>query len=1178
MGRIRLATLRLTGFKSFVDPVELEFPGLVTAVVGPNGSGKSNIVDAILWVLGEQSPSLLRVQQMGELVFSGGGSRQPAGAAEVALTLTADDGRWEETGGSLTIARRVSRDGPSSYRINGRNARLKDVVDELASIGLATRSYAIIEQGRIGQVLSARPADRRALIEEAAGIVRYKVRRHEAELKLQQTRQNLLRLEDVVGEVDRSLRQVKRQARQAERYRTLETELRAALGRLRAHELRELDRRMAALRRERAQAENEVAAAASALAGADADLAAARKELETRRTEVEKVREEVSGLLASCERAEAFLERSSDLLEELRDARRRALAEAGAVGERRQRLEEALQAATERLSGLETALESAREVEASRREAAREAAEALAESERQLAKTRQSMLEAISELTATRNRLAGLERERDRVVYATGQLEKEREKLAARREEALARLETVRAEAASAAERLGTLEEGRAALLQRREALAAELAEAGQEAERLGHELWEARHRLSGLERELARRTGPVERLEALLSGTRVEGQVSDFLDPDPAVSALLDRAWRPWLDLPVIGRGELEGLDRSGLGRIEERLVVAVRGGAGGVPEDAGVPEGVEPLTPRAGIAPEEAPWLSMVLPRVYLAPDVERAIEAAEAAPEAVVVTGDGTVVRGRTVELPTGGAGLPGVLALREEHAQLEREIGEWERRLEALTGRKAELASRHEAVSREAEARAAELVEAEQARASLKAREEAAAAEAARLERELDVVLAELERNTEAAAEIARRRESLERSLASLEARNASLEEEFERLGASLAALRDRSAAASRAQDQARAEVRLLGERTATARSEVERLTAELERLDARRNELSEAAATAERRIAETEREIVATRNRLAEEQGQLRGAREGERRLAETLRSVSERTQRLEVEVRKRRAEHEQRRDALHALQVEETRLEGERQALAEAVAGELGTSLEALLETVEAEPLDADAVAELESVVASLRQRLERIGTVNLLALDQLEELEERSKFLHEQREDLVRSVRSLEATIREIDATCTERFLETFEKVDTVFGETFVYLFGGGKARLELVDEDNPLESGIDIVARPPGKRIQSVQLLSGGEKALAALALLVALFRIKPSPFCILDEVDAPLDDANVERLAELVREMTDHTQFLLVTHNRRTMARADVLYGVTMEEPGVSKIVSVRLEEMA
>jgi len=276
---------------------------------------------------------------------------------------------------------------------------------------------------------------------------------------------------------------------------------------------------------------------------------------------------------------------------------------------------------------------------------------------------------------------------------------------------------------------------------------------------------------------------------------------------------------------------------------------------------------------------------------------------------------------------------------------------------------------------------------------------------------------------------------------------------------------------------------------------------------------------------------------------------------------------------LEKEVRIRRETHEQEREVLHGIEVEQTRAEGDWERLREHAADELSLAPEKLLES---EPDPDNDPESLRTDIDALRAKLERLGPVNLLALKELDELEERSGFLTNQRNDLVEALRALDETIREIDATCTERFVATFEQVNEVFAETFSTLFGGGTARLDLVDEDDPLESGIDITAQPPGKKNQSVQLLSGGEKALTALSLLLALFRIKPSPFCILDEVDAPLDDANVERFADLVEAMTQHTQFVLVTHNRRTMARADLLYGVTMEEPGVSKVVSVRIEE--
>jgi len=360
MPRIRLQSLTLTGFKSFPDEVELTFPGKMSAIIGPNGCGKSNVVDAILWVLGEQSPSLMRLKQMGDVVFSGASSRPAAGAAEVTLILESDDGHWKETDGRLEVRRRVFRNGPSEYRINGRAVRLKDVFDELAGVGLGTRAYSIIEQGRVGQVLSARPIDRRALLEEAAGITRYKARKHEAELKLEHTRQNLLRLDDVIGEVNRTLRQIKRQAKQAERHQKLETELKEHLRCLFTIDAHRLDGQRTDITRRRAQAQNEVAAAAAALGGSDADLGRAREELEAARRETDAAREEVATLLGSRERLEAFLERSADMLDNLRASLDHAKTESTTLTSARGAVEERIAEANTRHGKLESELESVR--------------------------------------------------------------------------------------------------------------------------------------------------------------------------------------------------------------------------------------------------------------------------------------------------------------------------------------------------------------------------------------------------------------------------------------------------------------------------------------------------------------------------------------------------------------------------------------------------------------------------------------------------------------------------------------------------------------------------------------------------------------------------------------------------------------------------------------------------
>jgi chromosome segregation protein len=460
-----------------------------------------------------------------------------------------------------------------------------------------------------------------------------------------------------------------------------------------------------------------------------------------------------------------------------------------------------------------------------------------------------------------------------------------------------------------------------------------------------------------------------------------------------------------------------------------------------------------------------------------------------------------------------------------------------------------------------------------VSAEQERARTTTIEESLIQELGRIERELDSLASEEERSRAQAEEIDQRHTRLEEEVAKLETRSVELEQAVEDSANRLAGRREEAADALRELDRRQAEERLSNERTESARAESSRLEEEAGLLETRVNTLDAEAVRLLEQQTGTEEEVVRSRTRLVEEQGLLAAAREHERRLSEKVDEIINNVAKLEKEVRDRREIHDRVRDVLHGIEVEQTRAEADWDRLREHAADELGLAVEALLE---AEPEPDDDPEALRTDIEGLRAKIDRLGPVNLLALKELDELEERSQFLTHQRKDLVEALQSLDETIREIDATCTERFVSTFEQVNQVFAETFSTLFGGGTARLDLVDEDDPLDSGIDISAQPPGKKNQSVQLLSGGEKALTALSLLISLFRIKPSPFCILDEVDAPLDDANVERFSDLVQAMTEHTQFVLVTHNRRTMARADLLYGVTMEEPGVSKVVSVRVED--
>jgi chromosome segregation protein len=1151
---------------------------MVTAIVGPNGSGKSNIVDAILWVLGEQSPSLLRLKSMGDLVFAGSVRRPAAGAAEVTLRLSAGDGLWSDTDGRLDVTRRVYRKGPSDYRLNGRSQRLRDVQDALLAVGLGTRAYAIIEQGRVGQVLSARPVDRRALLEEAAGISQYKARRHSAELKLEATKQNLLRLEDVVAEVDRSLRQLRRQARAAERYKKLEAELNELLRDLYRSQAGALKQQREALGRTLAQAENESAATAAALASVESELTEQRELMERVRSDRDAAREEVAALQSSCERRETFLSRSADLLDNLRTALERLQTEARGVDESIGSLRDHVAAAEARRDELGDTLTIARQqAEVASEEHAKRLSEAQ-EAESLAGERRQQLLRCISSLTESRNRLGDLERELDRLSYSMTSLQHERERVATRYADANEQYEAARQKAASAAKHHQDLDARRHHLEHERNEVDDQIADVDHRLERLGDDQWNLRHTREGIERQLARTQAAVDQVTAVLADEDVFGQVSDYLHPAPELAPVLDRVWRELLDLPVISvaasRSELVQRFATSDGRL--RMAVRRREEAAQVSTTATtLPDSVAPLLDQAGVPEEDRGWIAGVLPPAFRCADESMDVRAlAEEHPHARFLDANGLVHRGGTIELPASGKTDRGVLALRAERDSVAERIGAIDAQIAERKERRESLLRERQQLSSQLNELGPQLLEAQQEQARATTVEQSLGSDVRRLRRELEALDSEIERTGNEHREASERQGRLTEEVTSLERRGQELEASMEAATEAVERHRASIGAAARELDQCRGHERLAAERAQTATADLERLQTEAAELERRQRVLGSESESTAQRLQTTESEVVTTRTKLAEEQGMLASARERERRLREQSEKVGGTLAQLESEVAQRRRDHEARREQVHELQMERTRLTSSWEALAAQVVNELGTSLELLMESAAGDVGPTEE--ELSERITTTRERLDKIGPVNLLAVREEEELSERSTFLTTQRKDLVDSIRSLEGTISEIDTTCTERFVATFNQVNEVFLETFAYLFGGGSAKLILVDEDDPLESGIDIIAQPPGKKNQSVQLLSGGEKALAALSLLISLFRIKPSPFCILDEVDAPLDDANVERLADIVHAMTEHTQFVMITHNRRTMARADVLYGVTMEEPGASKVVSVRMEE--
>jgi chromosome segregation protein len=1177
---MRLDRVEIVGFKSFCDKQELSFQGGVTGIVGPNGCGKSNISDAISWVLGEQSVKSLRGTTMEDVIFAGSQSRQPVGMAEVSLKLSGLNGNSPDGAPECVVTRRLFRNGESEYLMNGHVCRLRDIHELFMDTGLGSKAYSIIEQGKIGMILSSKPADRRALIEEAAGITKYKARRRQTQLKLEAAQQNLLRVNDIVHEVEKQLESLKRQASKARRYRAVREEM-AGVERV-LFGLRFLE-----LEAQRTSLAERLAAEAAREQAATLALTTEEAQMEARRHVVYE--------------AEAGLTQARARLGEVTLAVDRHQGRSGycreQIGETEARSAEAGQEAAEldsRVGPLAAHLEDRREGQERLREqlAAAEGEAAAAEAALQESAARQHAQEDEQEkardaqLTVL-SRAAALVNARE---STTGHAERAAAgllKLAAEREE----LERERARAqeagAGARERRQHAEALRESLLQERDAAAARAAEAKEKAEaleRTGAALQSESDSLAGrrasLEEIVATHAAFDDGARALLArpeGVEVLAVVADLLESDRAheraVEAFLGDRLQAVLvpDAAHAVRG-VRYLEASGAGR-GSFLPLGAAGGRDltyALRETSRHEPRVKALVSDLyRVVGPHAEAVRASLPDGLVCETLEDALQVAEQHPHFPCVTLAGETVRRPLVE---GGRGVKGLLAPRREIREVTARGEELERQLASLRARQAEEAARAEGAAGEAHALEAHMHDAEKDLVAIRHDLAVAEEELSRLERKHHVLEAERRQAEEEQGAAAVRLAEIEHSLASTEAERDHGAARVAELGAAVALARAGSEAAQARHAEARSALAALRERAAAAEAERERLEHERQDLEARiqaarehAREMDERRTALQAERAEAERllaEALAQRDRVT---GEVAVAEDG-------LRDLRHELDGREQSLKERRRERDMLKDAVAELEVSRARTESDLDHLGRECQQAVGVpaAQAALLLSDEDRTCEAPA---LQAQVQELRDRLERMGAVNVLAVEQAQELDERHHFLIAQRQDLLDSIAELDQAVKKIDRTSRERFREAFQAINHHFGEIFRQLFGGGTAGLSLIDETDVLESGIDVMAQPPGKRLQSVMLLSGGEKALTAIALLFAIFQYKPSPFCILDEVDAPLDDANIGRFVRMLDGLKEQTQFVLITHSRRTMEIADQLYGVTMEEPGVSKLVSVR-----
>ncbi|MFA5521349.1 MAG: chromosome segregation protein SMC [Castellaniella sp.] len=1168
---VHLTQIKLAGFKSFAEPTRIATPGRLVGVVGPNGCGKSNIIDAVRWVLGESRASELRGESMQDVIFNGSAGRKPAARASVELVFDNSSGRVTGAWGAyaeIAIRRVLARDGASQYVINGQTVRRRDVHDVFLGTGLGARGYAIIGQGMINRLIEARPEDLRNTLEEAAGVTRYKERRREAQQRLRETRDNLLRVADILHELEDQLVRLQSQSEQAQRHQALQAERREkeALAWLVQEDAARADQASLA----RALQERRIQ-----LEAMTADLRAQQAGAETLRQawhEAGETVHEAQGRLyqagAEVGRLEAEQRRIGDM--------RRHIARQQADLQGQQRQWQADQAHRSAQGG-----QAARQVEDSRQVLMRGEAR-LGKAAQALPALEKTAAEAGHALEQARRRGADSEREHALAMQALQSVQRQHQALAARQE----RLEVEKAAVRlPAAEDLQALEQS----LRQADTQEAQAAEHVKQCETVLPDLEQAharaQARLREFEQTLLALRAEIAGLQAMQESARARGRLTGWLaaaglaDAPPLWTLLrVATGWETALEAVLQERLAAVGVDApASLKRLPDlqppaRIsVYALRdtvAATAATPADA--LEGAVPLLDHVSAADAQLQTLlSHWLHGVYVCATWEDALARRDALDRGqCIVLPDGHVIDAMSVRLHAPESDQSGLLARRTRLVSLEAEA--------AAAARACEQAGE--------QARQARIEVRRQAQALEAARSARASAREERHRRQL--ALGRLQQAQERAGELAAR---LQAELADAKAQRAQLESEDAGLAQRCEALAQERradeaglAGARHAAQQAQAGLAAAREQGRALEREVQAARHDCETARSRVAALEEAQLLAQAHAARIHEALDA----LALELGSLDDAG-----VDEALQQALLQRQECEMVLGRVRRDHEtaavRLREADEArLQVERA-LEPARQALSEAQLAEQAARLNAARLAAQLDEAGADRSAlrtalagapagqrsadGLRAQVRRLTRQLDAMGAVNLAAPDELARARERQGFLQSQHDDLDQAMQTLQDAIARIDAETRARLAASFDEANRHFAALFPQLFGGGQARLVLTGEEI-LDAGVQVMAQPPGKRNTTIHLLSGGEKALAAIALVFALFRLNPAPFCLLDEVDAPLDDANTERYCRLVERMSEQTQFLFISHNKIAMQMARQLIGVTMQEEGVSRIVAV------
>lgn len=1164
---MRLDKIKLAGFKSFVDPTSVNFPSNLTGIVGPNGCGKSNVIDAIRWVMGEASAKHLRGESMADVIFNGSSSRKPVGQASIELLFDNADGK---AGGQyanyneISVKRSVSRDGTSTYFLNGARCRRRDIQDLFLGTGLGPRSYAIIEQGMISRLIEAKPEELRVFMEEAAGISKYKERRRETENRIKHTRENLDRINDLREELDKQLQHLQRQANTAEKYKVLKQEERQARAELLALRRREMDE--GAQKQQKAIAEKETAfeAAVAELRGIEATLEQQRSDHTDANDEFSRIQGEFYKLgadVARIEQAIAHNKEKRQQLEQDQQEAARALEDAQlTLNEDNRRIDE-LNASIEEVEPL---WQSAKQAEQASAAELTRAEEAMHDWQMDWEEYNRTAAEPGQAMQVEDTRIQHLNQQLENIADRTSRLKQELDGFDDSSLEA--EVTDMRSELASAEEAMNKHAAGLQDCLQK-------ISASREDSQRYSEELDAARSQLQTQQGRLS----SLEALQEAALGKHEEG-ITDWLAERGLDKALrlaealdVDADWQQAVEtvlgfhLQAVGIDDarslgsaLASLDKGSLTLFEQGKVTNASSGSLGTPLQDKV----------------RSDWpIASLLAGIYAVASVEEAFSLRDRlqAHESLV-TADGTWVGPNWLRVSRASDEQAGVL-------QREQQIRDTAAQIEILEQQVAELGEKLEQAREQLQAHEAERERLQssadnakhqyaEVKSLLGSRETALEQMRSRMagvNKELEELRTQQDSHQD---ELARARDRLQQA----EAHAASLAETGEKLTSRRDNLRETF---DNAREQARSDhdkahqyaikVESLRTELNSTRQAMQRIESQIAQLQARRDEFVRQIEQGVAPLQQLDAELEQALAKRQEVEAELAAARNKVQEIEHAMQQSGDASGDADRRAQQVRSELEQMRMDYQGVSV---RL----QTLQEQI-DETGFALDTLYDG-----LAEDAtVAGWEDNVRKLENRIQRLGAINLAAIDEFKERSERKEYLDRQMEDLGDALKTLEDAIHKIDRETRTRFKETFDKVNAGLKATFPRLFGGGHAYMEMTDEDL-LTAGITIMARPPGKRNSTIHLLSGGEKALTAVALVFSIFELNPAPFCLLDEVDAPLDDANVGRFCELVREMSEKVQFIFITHNKVTMELANQLMGVTMHEQGVSRLVAVDVDEAA